>query len=203
MKQYWVFKSVKEINDRIQKENQNQACYDDESRKVVTALLLKYLKNVKQITPMEQTCHYDLLAELDNSGLIGFEIKQRSEDSHTYNSHMIDNYKYQVLGVKLNNYEFNRCMIVSIWNNGEVWISDIFGDSSVEEKLANETTNAQMSSDGKKVDKLGRFYPKDQALKFYYCYLVSTDGQRVPVFSKNEINIEEENKKLRKQQELF
>lgn len=213
----YVIKSAQEINERLAKEAllNPKASDDEESRRIVSALLYKHLKNCKTVYGMDRYSIYDLLAEIDNSDRepipqefnpfkIAFEVKMRSDDSTKYPSHTMDANKYQNLWMAMDRGEFGRAILASIWNDGVIWLSDVFNtESFIEGHDMNATTNTLEDTDCFKVSKHNRFWPKETATIFYYAYLVDTKGERTPIFSKSPINIQEANEKLQKMNNLF
>lgn len=197
------FKQAQEINEQIRIQNEANPIpyYDEESRRIISAFIYKYLKDVKYVNDTFGSCNYDLLAVLNNGARIAFEVKHRTFNSDAFPSHTMGNGKYQQLAQQRQMGYFNRCMLVTVWNNGCFWISDISDESTLEEHLMNKTTNVSSETDGHKMSKYNRFWSKDKALKYYYCYQVLEDGSNVPVFSKEPINVSELNSE--KQTQLF
>lgn len=199
----FAFKSAEEINKRLMSSNLPD-CWDDESRSVVINLLNCYSKDkIKEITEMPRTSHYDLRVVMKNNGVNGIEIKFRDGfSSEAFDTHMIDQAKLYNLNVLRRDRILNGLVLITIWNDGVIYASDMInGQYTIETKEQNETTRAGQSSDGKKKSNIGVYYKPDYI--FYYCYQVYTDGTRIPRFSKNPINVEELNKKLAESQKLF
>lgn len=199
----YVFQSAETVNKRLMSSNLPD-CWDDESRSVVINLLNCYSKDkIKEITEMPRTSHYDLCVIMQNNNVNGIEIKFRDGfNSEAFDTHMVDQAKLYNLNVLRRDGILNGCLLFTIWNNGVVYASDMInGQYTIEEKEQNVTTRSGQSSDGKKKPNVGIYYKPDYI--FYYAYRVYVDGTRVPVFSKEPINVEELNKKLAESQKLF
>lgn len=200
----FVFQSAETINKRLLASNNLKDCYDDESRSVIINLLNVYAKDkIKEIAEMERTSHYDLHVTMNNGGINAIEIKYRDKfDSKAFETHFVDQAKLYNLNVLKRDRFIHNALLFTLWNDGTIWCSDLFNDEyTIETKEQNITTRSGDSTDGHKRPNVGIYYkPK---FVFYYAYKQYIDGTRVPVFSKEPINIEEANRKLAEKNKLF
>ena len=187
--------SAIEFNNMYWSTFQNKPFQDKWSRDLVKNLL-RTLKasNIIDFTDIKDTegniC-YDLLVTNADGTKTAIEIKFRSKTSNAYPSHMINSDKYERLQVRRDRGEFQKAFLYSIWYDGAVWISNIFGPSDVETHLQNKTTNVSKLTDGQKDDKEGHYYKPQQV--FYFCYEVGDTTQAL--FFKKPISQEAINKK--------
>ena len=203
----YVFQSAETVNKQMQRQfgENKEPYYDKESREVIKGLLQCYgnKEKIQSIEDTEGECNYDLLVRMTNGGLNAIEVKFRdSFNSNCFESHFINQGKAYMLRRLKEQGVFHNAILATIWNDGVIWISDIFNDEyTLETHFQNNTTNVSSKTDGQKKDKVGLYYKPIR--KYYYCYQVYTDGTRIPRFSKNPINVEELNKKLAEQNKLF
>ena len=96
--------------------------------------------------------------------------------------------KYAGLVEKANKGIIQSAYLITIWYDGVIHISNVFGEHTVEEHWQNQTTNVSDFTDGKKVLKQCACYKKQ--FEFYFCYECDPEtGQTIPYFSREPINI--------------
>lgn len=203
----FILKSAEEINKQMQRQfgENKEPFYDKESREVIKGLLQCYgnKEKIQSIEDTEGECNYDLLVRMANGGLNAIEVKFRdSFSSNCFESHFINQGKAYMLRRLKDQGVFHNALLTTIWNDGVIWISDIFNDEyTLETHFQNNTTNVSSETDGQKKDKVGLYYKPIR--KYYYCYQVFTDGTKNRLYSKEPINIEEANKKIQDKSKLF
>lgn len=172
MKTYY---SATEFNNKYWQSFQDKPFKDEWSRNLIKRLLgtlqLEGLINYNSIEDTEGNICYDLLVTNADGTKTAIEIKFRSQTSSTFQSHFINSDKFDRIQLRKERGEFDKAFLYTIWYDGAVWISNIFGQHTIETHLQNKTTNVSVITDGDKGDKEGHYYIPQQ--KFYFCYEVS------------------------------
>jgi len=110
---------------------------------------------------------------MSNNTHNGIEIKFRKEAANTYPTHLINEEKFLSICKKRDKKWIQGAYLTSIWSNGIIWVSDIFGEHTVEQHLQNRTTNVSSTTDGKKEWKSCYCYKPN--LVYYFCYEVDEE----------------------------
>ena len=96
--------------------------------------------------------------------------------------------KYAGLVEKANKGIIQSAYLITLWYDGVIHISNVFGEHTVEEHWQNQTTNVSDFTDGKKVLKQCACYKKE--FEYYFCYEYDQEtGEINPYFSREPINI--------------
>lgn len=166
---------------------------DDWSRYVIKSLLNQYSQNVKSVFEYKGCNCLDLKLTMVNKTHLGVEIKFRSETSNTYESHLINDEKFFSICKRADRKWINGALLTTIWYDGVIWCSDIFGEYTVEQHLQNKTTNVSYKTDGHKEWKNCYCYKPQQV--FYFCYEYDEElNQYTPYFSTEPIDVNQLNK---------
>lgn len=173
---------------------QDKPFEDEWSRFIIKQLFAKYSPNVKSVYDYTGNSCLDLKLTMKSKNHIGIEIKFRSDLSTKYPSHMINHDKWQSILKRMNNKWIQQAYLTTIWYNGVIWCSDIFGENdSFETHLQNKTTNVSATTDYNKVWKDGHYYKPEKV--FYFCYEYDDElNQYMPYFSTEPINVAELNR---------
>lgn len=172
---------------------QNKPFEDGWSRYIMKELFNKYSPNVKSIFEYQGKNCLDLKLTMNNNTHTGIEIKFRKEKSGTYQSHIINEEKFLGICKRADKKWIQTAYLSSIWWDGVIWISNIFGDYELEQHLQNKTTNVSATTDYKKEWKTCYCY-KPQNI-FYFCYEWDDElNKYIPYFSTEPINVEQLNK---------
>ena len=172
---------------------QDKPFADSWSRYIIKCLLSKYSPNTKSIYEYQGNVCLDLKLTMENKTHLGIEIKFRKDTSNTYPSHLINEEKFLGICKRIDKKYIQSAVLTSIWYNGVIWCSDIFGEHTVEQHLQNQTTNVSKYTDGKPVWKDCYCYKPQQV--FYFCYEVDSEtGLYTPYFSTEPIDVNMLNK---------
>ena len=172
---------------------QNKPFEDSWSRLIIKNLLGKYSPAVKSIFEYQGNNCLDLKLTMANKTHNGFEIKFRKETSNTYPSHLINDEKFLSICKRRDKKWIQGAFLASIWYDGVIWVSNIFGDYEVEQHLQNKTTNVSKTTDYLKEWKTCYCYKPEKV--FYFCYEYDDElNQYMPYFSTEPIDVAQLNK---------
>lgn len=186
--------TAQQFNQVNWKQLQDKPFEDKWSRFIIKQLFAKYSPKVKSIYDYTGNSCLDLKLTMENKTHIGIEIKFRSFTSKTYSSHMINQDKWERILVRMNRRWIQQAYLTTIWYDGVIWCSDIFGkNDSLETHRQNKTTNVSATTDGEKEWKDGHYYKPENV--FYFCYEWDDElNQYMPYFSTEPINVAELNR---------
>lgn len=172
---------------------QSKPFEDSWSRFIMKELFNKYSPDVKSIHEFTGNSCLDLKLTMANKTHTGIEIKFRKEKSDTYTSHLINEEKFFSICKRADKKWIQAAYLSSIWYDGIIWVSDIFGEYEVEQHLQNKTTNVSATTDYKKEWKTCYCY-KPQNI-FYFCYEYDVElNKYVPYFSTEPIDVAQLNR---------
>lgn len=184
-----TYVSAQQVNQAYWTKFQDKPFADEWSRMIIKKLLEQYCKDkYRSIYEAKGNICYDLKLTMTNKTHTAIEIKFRSDLSTKYPSHLINMDKYAGLVEKANKGIIESAYLTTIWYDGVIHISNVFGEHMVEEHWQNKTTNVSDFTDGKKVLKQCACYQKQ--VEFYFCYECDPEtGALSPYFSREPINI--------------
>lgn len=169
--------------------------FDDTLGRAIISRLLVSIYNIKpeNIIESQGECWYDL-AFSDETHKYALEVKQRHFDSTAFPTHLINEEKFRSAENAINNKQFGYAYLASIWQDGVIWINDMYDeDRNLECHWQNKTTQTGRSTDGVKERKRCIAYePKDiYYVAMQYIQPTSTKyGGWLPIISRDPINIE-------------
>lgn len=185
--------SAEQFNQTNWQNLQNKPFEDEWSRLIIKALLNKYSPKVKSIYEYKGNSCLDLKLTMANKTHTGIEIKFRKEAANTYPTHLINDEKFLAICKKRDKKWIQEAFLTSIWSNGIIWVSSIFGDFVIEQHYQNKTTNVSATTDYKKEWKTCYCYKPEKV--FYFCYEWDDElNQYMPYFSTEPINVAELNR---------
>lgn len=189
----YKYVSAQEFNQANWELLQDKPFEDEWSRYIVKQLFAKYSPNVKSIFEYKGNNCLDLKLTMANKNHIGIEIKFRSDLSTKYPSHLINDDKWQRIAVRMDKKWIQAAHLATIWYDGVIWVSDIFGQHELENHLQNRTTNVSITTDYYKQWKECHCYKPENI--FYFCYEWDDEiNQYMPYFSTEPINVAELNR---------
>jgi hypothetical protein len=95
-------------------------------------LFNKYSPDVKSVFEYQGNSCLDLKLTMANKTHTGIEIKFRKEKSDTYPSHLINDEKFFAICKRADKKWIQAAYLSSIWYDGVIWVSNIFGEYEVE-----------------------------------------------------------------------
>lgn len=189
----FTYITAEQFNQNNWQNLQDKPFKDDWSRYIIKCLLNKYSPNTKSIFEYTGNNCLDLKLTMQNKLHFGVEIKFRSEPSNTYPSHLINDEKFFSICKRADKKWIQGAFLMSVWYDGVIWCSNIFGEHTVEQHLQNKTTNVSYKTDGKQVWKDCYCYEPQQV--FYFCYEYDPElNQYTPYFSTEPIDVAQLNK---------
>lgn len=189
----FTYITAEQFNQENWTKLQDKPFADDWSRYIIKCLLNQYSPNVKSIFEYQGNSCLDLKLTMANKTHLGIEIKFRKDYSTTYPSHLINEEKYFSICKRADRKWIQGAVLASIWYDGVIWCSNIFGEHTIEQHLQNQTTNVSKQTDGKPVWKDCHCYKPQNV--FYFCYeLDSETNQYTPYFSTEPIDVNQLNK---------
>lgn len=158
---------------------------DEHSRNVIEKLLQEHLP-YKKLRYSKGKCYYDLMMTKTDNTKSALEIKYRYENH--YDTMIINDEKYKSFYKNVSEGKIKDGHLFTMWNDGQIWVSNILAEHETGWRLQNETTNVSNKTDGKKVWKLCHFY-KPQTIWYYAYFYDWEEGKYEPIFSSEPIDI--------------
>ncbi len=172
---------------------QDKPFEDGWSRYIMKELFNKYSPKVKSVFEYQGNSCLDLKLTMENNTHTGIEIKFRKEISSTYSSHLINDQKFFAICRRADKKWIQAAYLSSIWYDGVIWVSNIFGEHEVEQHFQNKTTNVSATTDYKKEWKTCYCYKPQNV--FYFCYEYDDElNQYMPYFSTDPIDVAQLNR---------
>lgn len=172
---------------------QSKPFEDSWSRYLMKELFNKYSPYVKSVYEYQGNSCLDLKLTMNNKTHTGIEIKFRKEKSDTYSSHLINDQKFFSICKRADRKWIQAAYLSSIWYDGVIWVSNIFGEYEVEQHLQNKTTNVSATTDYKKELKTCYCYKPQNV--FYFCYEYDDElNKYIPYFSTEPIDVAQLNR---------
>lgn len=191
----YTYYTAQEINQKYWESFTKDKPFEDQwSRDLIKHLLTTFGQNYKSVYEYQGNNCLDLKLTMSNKSHTGIEIKFRADSSNKYPSHLINEEKFNSISNKRNKGIIQGAYLATIWYDGVIWISDVFGNFEIEQHLQNRTTNVSYTTDGKKEWKSCYCYKPN--LVYYFCYEVDEETKQItPIFSKEPFNVPEMNRK--------
>lgn len=177
--------TVAEFNQSCKQELSNKPMEDAHSRYVIETLFQEHLPH-KKIRHSKGNCYYDIMLTKNDKTKAAIEIKYRYENH--YDTMLINDQKYQSFQKNKDAGKIKEGHLFTMWNDGEIWVSNVFVEHETGWRLQNETTNVSDKTDGKKVWKLCHFY-KPQTIWYLVYFYDYEENRWKPIFSREPIDI--------------
>lgn len=189
----FTYITAEQFNQANWQNLQSKPFEDEWSRLIIKALLNKYSPKVKSVYEYQGNSCLDLKLTMENKTHIGVEIKFRKEAANTYPTHLINDEKFFAICRRADKKWIQGAFLTSIWSNGTIWVSNIFGEYEVEQHLQNKTTNVSATTDYKKEWKTCYCYKPQNV--FYFCYEYDDElNKYIPYFSTEPIDVAQLNR---------